>query len=140
VTPTPALRDDLRELLDEQIPAGGADSDTLFPDAELDAVLRAVDYLELAAAELWSRKAGRVMRDDLSEIAVGAERYRAVDPVKRAEHARTMAEMYAQRAPAGGSSLVSVEPPDVLGSRAAAADVDVSRLLWGVGVGPWWPL
>lgn len=126
--PTEALREQLRGLLDEQIPEGGSDADTLFTDAEIDALLRAYQDLNLAAAQGWSQKAGRVMRDDLQEIAVGAERYKAISPVDKATHARQMAEMYAQQAPRGGSTIVSIDPPNVLGIEDPLACADVSRL------------
>lgn len=116
---TQAEIDVLREMLAEQIPTGGTEIDTLFTDLELVEILTTVDYIDLAASEGWSRKAGRVVtdRDGIVQIAAGTEKIVWADPMKLAEHARLQAEMYAQRAPTGGAQLVGIVQPEVISTR-----------------------
>lgn len=126
---TPANLDALREMLSEQIPPGGTDADTLFSQAELTDLLSVVDYIETAASEGWSRKAGRLVtnQDGITAITAGTEKFNFVDPIKLAEHARQQAEMYAQRAPTGGAQLVAIVQPEVIAT-APYGWSDISRL------------
>ncbi|MFY9495934.1 MAG: hypothetical protein WAP29_02305, partial [Halanaerobiales bacterium] len=81
MTPTAELREELRELLDEVIPAGGADSDTRFTDAQLDRILAKTRNIYAAAAEGWTRKAAMVQREigQIKSYSVGQEKYDMAD-------------------------------------------------------------
>lgn len=141
--PTPALRTALRILIDEPVPDGGADEDTLFANDEIDGLLSAADDLYAAAGSGWRLKAGRVVSasaGEITESAVGAERYRFVDPATRAKLAADMAAMYDQRSPFGGSQLLSVVEPNVLGYPLDVCCVDVSRYLAVDACGRYWAL
>jgi hypothetical protein len=59
--PTPQLRTDLRELVEEVIAPGQADTDTRFTDAVIDAILTASDHINQAAATAWQRKAAKAL-------------------------------------------------------------------------------
>lgn len=131
MTPTQELRDKIRNAVDERVPSDGTAADTLFSDAELDEILNAVDYVEHAYAEAWSRKAGRLVsrNDGLVQVQAGTERFTWLDPIKMAEHALRMAAIYRAQVPLGGSQVAAIEQPDVLGS-VPTGHVDLSRLLW----------
>ena len=141
MTPTAPLRTALRILIDEPVPDGGADEDTLFSNPEIDQLLSGADDLYVAAGAGWRLKAGRVVSTsvgELTETAVGAERYRFVDPATRAKLAQDMAEMYDQRSPLGVSTILSVIEPNVLGAGVPLADCDVSRLVVYDACGNWY--
>lgn len=131
LTSTPTLVQQVRDAVSEQIPAGGTEANTLFTDAELATIIGQVDYIDLAIAEAWARKGGRLVskRGGITEIAAGTERIKYEDPLKLAEHAFKMADQYRAQAPQGGSHWVAVEQPDVLGALPAELRYDVSRLL-----------
>lgn len=118
MTPTPELREKLRRLIDEVIPAGGADTDTRFTDTELDEILTESNYIEEAAAECWERKAARAMseRGGLEEARVGDESHRFVSLREYRDHCLAMAARFRARIPRSGSLLLAFEPPDVLGT------------------------
>lgn len=137
--PSQQLRTALRVLVDETVPDGGADEDTLFANAEIDQLLTDAENMNEAAAAAWTLKAGRVVStEDVTETAVGAERYRFVDPATRATLAQSMADMYARRAPDGGSRILSVIEPDVLGACEPVVCCDVSRLICYDASGRWY--
>lgn len=116
MTPTDALRDQLRNMLDERIPFGGTDADTRFSNGEIDELLAGFDDINAAAAEGWDRKAARAMseRGGLQETQVGSERLKFVSIESYRDHCRAMAEHYRGRVPGSGSRLFAFEPPDVL--------------------------
>lgn len=116
--PTAELRDRLRRLIDEVIPAGGTDADTRFTDAELDEILEEAQYLEEAAAECWERKAARAMseRGGLEESQSGDQRFKFVSLSDYRDHCMRMAELYRSKVPKRGSRVFAFCPPDVLGT------------------------
>lgn len=118
MTPTPELREQLRRLIDEVIPQGGADTDTRFTDDELDEILTAASVIEEAAAEAWMRKAARAMseRGGLEASEVGDERLRFVSIKDYRDHCLAMAEYYRSKVPGRGSLIFGFEPPDILGT------------------------
>lgn len=120
MTPDATLRTQLRELLDEEIPAGGTAADTRFSDAQLDALLAAASTLEHAAALGWERKALRAMseRGGIEQSQAGAERITFVALREYRDHCLAMAELYRRKVAGLGSLALALEPPDVLGTSA----------------------
>lgn len=122
MTPTDDLRTELRELLDEVIPAGGTESDTRFTAIQVDKLLTAADNVYLAAAAGWLRKAGMVQRElgRLEETQAGDERQKRVNLTTALNYCLKMADSYqgigGGQSPTQGSRLLSFEPPDVLGT------------------------
>lgn len=117
MTPTVELREELRELLDEVIPAGGADSDTRFTDAQLDKLLTRANNVYAAAAEGWTRKAAMFQRElgQVESYSVGQERYDIAKAKDLLEYALKMAETYSRMATSSmGSVILKFKPPEVL--------------------------
>lgn len=127
MTPTPELREKLRRLIDERVPANGTDADTRFTDAELDELLADAANIDLAAAEGWRRKAGMLARE-IGQVASSRAGDVQVDMVNLQTaqmYALRMAEEYERRGQnqvaARRSRVLAYEPPDVLGTGAGAA-------------------
>jgi len=120
VTPTPELIARLRRLTDEQIPAGGAETDTRFLDTELADILAQTETLEEAAAEVWELKAARAYseRGGLEESRAGDEAHRFASLKDYRDHCLQMAELFRRKVRPSGSRLLAFEPPDVLGTGA----------------------
>ncbi len=118
MTPTPELRAELRELIDEVIPPGGTDTDTRFTDAQIDVLLTATSHIYEAAANGWARKAARAMseRGGLEESQAGNERLKFVSLKDYRDHCLAMAKMYRDMVPGKGSRLLAFDAPDVLGT------------------------
>ena len=121
MTPTDELREELRELLDEEIPEGGTDKDTAFTNARLDRLLQSASNLYAAAAEGWRRKAARIQKrlGDIASYQTGAEQYERVDLSKALAAALKMAETFDDMAskPSAnetGTFLLNVKRPEVL--------------------------
>lgn len=121
MTPTEDMREELRELIDEEIPAGGSDLDTAFRDERLDRILQAAASLYAAAADCWRRKAAKIQNrlGDMASYQAGAEQYERVDLTKALTYALRMAETYdvmadKPAANASGSFMLSVKRPEVL--------------------------
>ncbi len=120
MTPSKEVREELRELLDEEIPKGGTDKDTAFTDARLDRLIQSASNLYAAAAEGWRRKAAKIQKrlGDVASYTTGAEQYERVDLSKALAAALKMAETFdgmAQAPPsnAAGSFMLSVKRPEV---------------------------
>lgn len=118
MTPTPELRTELRELIDEVIPPGGTEADTRFTDAQIDALLVAATDINEAAANGWTRKAAKAMseRGGLQESQAGNERLKFVTLESYRDHCLQMAEMFRGLVPGRGSRLMAFDAPDVLGT------------------------
>lgn len=129
MTPTVELRTTLRRALDEAIPTNGTADSTRFSDAEIDELLAEAASLPAAAAEGWTRKAARAMseRGGLEENQAGDQKLKFVSIGEYRDHCLAMARLYADRVAGAGSRALELDPPDVLGTTATAADV--SRLL-----------
>ncbi|HOV80763.1 MAG TPA: hypothetical protein PK728_11780 [Bacillota bacterium] len=117
MTPTPELRAELRELIDEVIPPGGTEADTRFTDTQIDALLTAASDINEAAANGWTRKAARAMseRGGLEESQAGNEKLKFVSIKDYRDHCLAMAKMYRDMVPGKGSRLLAFDAPDVLG-------------------------
>lgn len=122
MTPTDDLRTELRELLDEVIPAGGTESSTRFTTVQIDRLLTNAQNVYLAAAEGWIRKAGMLQKElgSLTETQAGDERATRVNLSTAVNYCFNMAEQYRTtglRLVAGsGSRVLAFEAPDVLGT------------------------
>lgn len=117
MTPTTELRTKLRKLLDEQIPAGGSDTDTRFTDADIDELLSEAANIYGAAAAGWTLKAAMFQREagQIQSYSVGQERYEMSNPKDLMEYALKMAETYSRMAASGmGSVILKFKPPEVL--------------------------
>jgi CMP-N-acetylneuraminic acid synthetase len=113
MTPTAELRTRLRKLLNEQIPSSGSDSDTNFPDAELDTLLEEARNIYAAAAAGWTEKAG-LLQNQIESYTVGQERYDLASLKDQLSYALTMSQRYMDIARGGGSVMVKFTPPEVL--------------------------
>lgn len=121
MSPTDALRTELRELLDETIPSGGTESDTRFATARIDSMLTAAASIYEAAAEGWTLKATRAMseRGGLEETTAGNERLKFASLTDYRDHCLKMAEMFEGMVPgSGGSRILAFDPPTIQGVEA----------------------
>lgn len=117
MTPTEELREELRELLDEVIPEGGAESDTRFSDAQINRLLSKSKNIYAAAAEGWTRKAAMFQREvgQIQSYSVGQEKYEMAKAKDLLEYALKMAETYKHMAASGVVSIMfKIKPPEVL--------------------------
>lgn len=126
MTPTPELHAQLRFLLDESIPLGGTDQDTLFLNSEIDMMLTVSTTMAEAAAMGWTVKAQRVMSPGaVVEAQFGSERYKFTSPKDLADFALKMAESFrpggdnAAAAGGGGAYVVSICKPRLPGIMSA---------------------
>jgi len=116
VTPTEDLRTELRELLDEVVPAGGTESDTRFTDTQLDRLLSRAKNVYAAASEGWTLKAAMLPRE-LGQVAsrrLGQESVDRVNLQTAVRSALSLADMYRELARTSGSVVLSVTKPEVL--------------------------
>ena len=117
MTPTTEQRTKLRKLLDEQIPAGGSDTDTRFSDADIDELLSEATNIYEAAAAGWTLKATMFQREvgQIQSYSVGQERYEMTNPKDLMEYALKMAEIYRHMAASSlGSVILKFKPPEVI--------------------------
>lgn len=115
--PTPELRQELRELLDEVIPDGGKDTDTRFTDSQIDRLLERARNIYAAAAEGWTRKAAMLQRElgQFEEYSVGTENYKTINLTTAINAALSMAKKYQEMAQQSrGSVILRFQPPRVL--------------------------
>ena len=120
MTPTDELREELRELLDEEIPPTGTEVDTAFTDARLNSLIQSASNLYAAAAEGWRRKAVRIQKrlGDVVSYQAGVEQYERVNLTTALNAALKMAVTFdelAKTPPANatGSFLFNVKRPEV---------------------------
>lgn len=120
MTPTDDLRTELRELLDEEIPSGGSESNTRFTTAQIDRLLTQAANVNEAAAAGWLRKAGKLQNElgRLEETQAGDERQKRVNLSTAIDYCLKMANEYKGLAAAssGGSRsrLLALDPPTVI--------------------------
>jgi len=116
VEATQANRTRLRVLINERIPAGGTELDTKFLDAELDIILEESVSIWQAASTLWTMKAA-LLEKYIESYSVGNEAYGLTKLKDELEHALKMSQAFeAKAASAGGSYMLKVARPDVLGT------------------------
>lgn len=115
MTPTSDLREELRELIAEVIPAGGTDANTRFTNTQIDRLLTRAANINVAAAQGWTLKANMLMGENggLQGYSVGIEKYTFTDIEKALEFCQSRAEYYSKLAGAG-SRVIKVRPPRVL--------------------------
>jgi len=118
MTPTDELRTRLRQDADEEIPEGGSASDTRLSDAIVDRFLTDSGSVEEAASRAWRYKAARALseRGGLVSSSVAGERLQFVDQISYRDHCLEMAAYFESTMPSGGSRLMGIEAPDVLGT------------------------
>ncbi|MBT9134805.1 MAG: hypothetical protein DDT38_01547 [Firmicutes bacterium] len=115
LTPTVALRMELRWLVDERIPAGMTVADTRFSDVDLDILLTGATHINAAASAGWRIKASRAMseRGGLEGSQAGDEKHTFVSLINYRDHCLAMAQMYAQLTPRTGSRAMQYDLPEV---------------------------
>jgi hypothetical protein len=117
LTPTAELRTKLRKLINEQIPAGGTETDTRFSDSDLDDLLTESTTVYAAAATGWTMKAG-MFQSQIESYTVGQEKYDLTSVKDQYTQALAMAEQYAAMAkaknPTGSGIILKITPPEVL--------------------------
>jgi hypothetical protein len=121
MTPTDDLRDELRELLDEEIPVNGTEADTAFTNERLDRLLQSAANVYAAAAEGWRRKAARIQKrlGDIASYQTGAEQYERVNLTTALSGSLKMAQTFDEMAKtppanAAGSFMLNVKRPEVI--------------------------
>ncbi len=117
MTATDELRNELRALLDEVIPAGGTESDTRFSDAQLNAILERSRNIYAAASEGWMRKAAMFQKEtgEIQSYSIGQESYTFTKSTEIMEYALKMADVYGKMAAKSmGSTILRFKPPEVL--------------------------
>ena len=117
MTATDELRNELRALLDEVIPAGGTESDTRFSDAELNMMLKNARNIYAAASEGWIRKAAMFQKEagKMQSYSIGQESYTFAKATEMMEYALKMADVYGKMAAKSmGSTILRFKPPEVL--------------------------
>lgn len=136
MVPTAETRVRLREMIGEQIPAGGTEANTRFTTQEIDRLLDGYETLNGAAAEGWTRKASRAfdMRGGLENARVGAESFTFVSLKDYRSHCLEMAKYYRdlileEEGYVGTTGvLLGYSLPDVLGTgEGYDDDYDISR-------------
>ncbi|MBT9157023.1 MAG: hypothetical protein DDT37_02028 [Firmicutes bacterium] len=111
--PTPALRLELRRLVDERILTTAAD--TRFSDAEIDILLTGATHINAAVASGWRIKASRAMseRGGLEESSAGDEKHKFISLGAYRDHCLAMAQMYSILVPRVGSRALEYALPVV---------------------------
>ncbi|MBT9154897.1 MAG: hypothetical protein DDT39_01583 [Firmicutes bacterium] len=114
--PTPELRLELRQLIDERILGSMTVADTRFIDAELDSLLVVAAHINAAAAAGWRIKASRAMseRGGLEASQAGDERHKFVAVEIYRDHCLAMAHLYSTMVPRVGSRTLAYDLPSVL--------------------------
>jgi hypothetical protein len=115
MTPTDDLREELRELIAEVIPAGGTDADTRFMTTQIDRLLTRAANINAAAAQGWTLKANMLMgeNDGLQGYSVGQEKYTFTELDDALEFCQNRAAHYSKLAGAG-SMIIAVTPPSII--------------------------
>lgn len=103
------LRTQLRELIDEIVPAGQHATATRFTDAQLDSLISAATHINQAAVAGWRSKAARAMseRGGIEESQAGDERHKFVSIEIYRDHCMAMVEVYNKLVPNIGSRAMS---------------------------------
>lgn len=147
--PTDTLRRVLRGNLEERIPPGGSQTDTLFANDEIDELLIDSGSIEEASWRGWLRKGLRVLQPGtLVSANMGSETFKFQDPAALQKIAQGQADYWYGLIPPGdvpasvvpGSRVIEVAGPVLPGINAPATDGlswrsirlsgDASRL-WG---------
>lgn len=102
MTPTTALRDQLRRKIGEPVPEGGTAADTMFSDEDIDRLLEAASTIDEATIEGWEEKlaqwAGLVdVTDGAASRKLGA----------LMENARKMVAYYRSKVASGPNTSLS---------------------------------
>ena len=99
-----AATDRIRQLLGEEIPIGGSDTDTLFLDGQIDDLLVTEGSVDAAVAEGWRIKAAKLAT--LVDTAEGTSK-RAMSDLHK--NALAMFESYTGGASAGKTRIHKLE-------------------------------
>ncbi len=116
MTPTPELRDELREMIGDERRASVAEEDLLFTDEQLDRLLAGAANIYAAAAEGCTRKAAKLMQQigALESYSTGDESYKRVDLQTAVNACLDMAKTYAARAGINpGALMLKLQTPEV---------------------------
>jgi hypothetical protein len=119
MTPTADLRTKLRKLINETIPIGKTEDETLFSDEEINDLITEAASIEAAAAEGWTQKAGKLQTGEPATegYSAGQETYKLTSLKDRVKMCLDMAAHYRQlaieRRGKMGSLMLHVERPEV---------------------------
>ena len=155
MTPTDDLRLTLRMNLDEVIPEGGTDADTLFTNAEIDNLLIQSQTIEEASWRGWVVKGIRLAMSTaggLISAQMGSEQFKWSDPSDLLDFCKQMAEYWWNQIPpgqspevggvAGGARILSIAAVPMPGINVPYYTPSDPNDPWqgapGTGV-PWWP-
>jgi len=155
MTPTDDLRLTLRMNLDEVIPEGGTDADTLFTDAEIDNLLIQSKTIEEASWRGWVIKGMRLAMQSMSggggliSAQMGAEQFKWSEgtTLDLFNLCKQMAEYWWNQIPAGmapsvggGARILTIQPVPIPGINVPSAmPSDPNDPFVGVSGSPWWP-
>lgn len=157
MTPTDDLRLTLRMNLNEVIPPGGSDTDTLFLDAEIDNLLTQSQSIEEASWRGWVIKGMRLAMDAMSSTGgglvsaqMGAEQFKWAEAsiTDLFDLCKQMAQYWWDRIPAGmapslgggGARILTIATVPIPGVNAPSAVPSDPQDPWiGYGDSPWWP-
>src|SRR5262245_31787177 len=123
MTPTDDLRLTLRMNLDETIPPGGTDADTMFTDAEIDNLLMQSQTIEEASWRGWVIKGIRLATataGGLVQAQMGSENFKWADPSDILDFCKDMAKFWYDQIPpgmapqvGGGARILTIMPVPV---------------------------
>jgi hypothetical protein len=146
MTPTDDLRLTLRMNLDEVIPPGGTDADTMFTDAEIDNLLSQSQTIEEASWRGWVLKGMRVAMSavgGLETAQMGSENFRWASASDFLDLAKQMAGYWWDQIPTGmtpdvgGTGIIlSIAPVPMPGINVPVGDMGDQ---WSTSGTVWWP-
>ena len=154
MTPTDDLRLTLRMNLDETIPPGGTDADTMFTNAEIDNLLMQSQTIEEASWRGWVIKGIRLATASaggLVQAQMGAEQFKWADPSDLFKLCQDMAKFWFDQIPpglapdVGGNNprILTIYPVPVPGVNVPSdvpSDIGYTTNPWaGTPDQPWWP-
>ena len=150
MTPTDDLRLTLRMNLNEVIPPGGTDADTMFSDAEIDNLLTQSDTIEEASWRGWVIKGMRLAMataGGLTQAQMGSEQFKWTAPTDLFDLCKQMAQYWWDQIPAGmapsvgaGALILSIAQVPIPGINAPSYTPSFQGDPWLGNTGqPWWP-
>ena len=149
MTPTDDLRLTLRMNLDETIPPGGTDADTLFTDAEIDNLLMQSQTIEEASWRGWVIKGIRMAMataGGLVSAQMGSEQFKWSDPSDLLDFCKQMAQYWYDQIPAGmapavgsGARILTIADVPMPGINVPNYGYGMDDPWSGTAATPWWP-
>lgn len=158
MTPTDDLRLTLRMNLNEMIPEGGTDADTMFLDAEIDNLLIQSKTIEEASWRGWVVKCMRLAEASLSggggggalvQAQMGSEQFKWSEPTQAdiSSGCQDIVKYWWDQIPlgtapsiGGGARILTIAQVPIPGINVPSAMPSVPGDPWmGTSGSPWWP-